>query len=171
MLAISAYIAGESYYWKGPDMLPDFIAKICEYPEPYVHYAHNAQYDWRYVLPYLAEYEIPCEICMRTETDIYEVRLFIDGNKIIMRDSFAFWNSTLKKLAAAYCPELPKGDIDFEKVTFDPDNPEHEMYSRRDAMILAVALPRLHRNEHVVAALLAGSATPLSGGLISSLFS
>ena len=125
-------------------MIEQFISKICEYPEPYIHYAHHAQYDWRHILPWIVEHEVPCEICMRTETDIYEVRLNIGPVQVIMRDSMAFWNSSLKKLAEAFCPEMPKGDLDFDKETFDPDNPVHESYARRDAAILAVALPRLN---------------------------
>lgn len=126
-------------------MVRRFLRVISEYPEPFVHYAHNAQYDWRYILPYLAEHEIPCEICMRTESDIYEIRISLGSVKIVMRDSFAFWNSSLEKLAKAYCPEFPKlPGPDFDKgEIFDPNNKEHEAYARRDAMILAVALPRL----------------------------
>lgn len=125
-------------------MVADFLAKICEYPEPYIHFAHNAQYDWRYILPYLAENEIPCEIQMRSETDIYEVRILTDRGEVIMRDSFAIYDFKLSDLAKSFCPEFPKLEMDFDKVEFDPDNPEHEKYARRDAFILAIALPRMN---------------------------
>lgn len=143
LLAITAFIDGQSYYWKGSEsrMIRSFLRVLADYPQPYVHYAHHAQYDWRYILPYVAAHNIPCEIMMRTETDIYEIQLTIRGRRIIMRDSMALWIGKLEELAAKYAPEFPKLEIDIEN--FDPDNPEHEAYARRDAQILAVALPRL----------------------------
>lgn len=124
-------------------MVRDFLATICRFPAPYIHYAHVAQYDWRYILPYLAEHEIPCEVQMRTESDIYEVRIHTDDGDVIMRDSYAIFDHKLEELAKAFCPEIPKLSLDLDKITFDPHNPEHEAYARRDAMILAEALPRM----------------------------
>lgn len=123
-------------------MVEKFLETIRQYPEPYIHYAHNAQYDWRYILPYLAENKIPCEICMRTESDIYEIRILDPDGDIIMRDSFAIFDFKLADFAKAYCPELLKLQIDVEN--FNPDNLEHETYARRDSQILAVGLPRMN---------------------------
>ena len=82
---------------------------------------------------------------MRTETDIYQIKLFIDGKKIVMRDSLAIFPSTLRQFAESFTPEMPKGDIDFEAgELFDGNNPDHRAYAIRDAAILRHGMPRFN---------------------------
>lgn len=131
--------------YSGADMVHRFITMASHYPKPFVWYAHNAQYDWRYLLDYIRENAIPCDISMRTDTDIYQIKLFIDGSQIIFRDSLAVFPGTLRQFAETFTPELPKGDIDFEAgEIFDPANPDHVAYAIRDAQILRKGIPRFN---------------------------
>lgn len=126
----------------GPDMLKTMFDFVLQYPEPCIWYSHFAQYDWRYFLDYFEESGLKIEIGMRTDTDIYQIRLHNEGGEtFVLRDSYALWNSPLEKLASTFCPEIPKLDIDIEN--FDPENPDHIAYAKRDIEILLTGLPRL----------------------------
>lgn len=126
-----------------PNALQNFFEDFFQYPEPAVWYSHFASYDWRYVLPALQEMDdIEIDIGMRTHIDIYEIRVKKDGETFILRDSYAIFPHKLAELAEKFCPELPKGDVDFDKEVFDPKNPVHIAYARRDIEILLIGLPR-----------------------------
>lgn len=126
-----------------PTMLDEFFEDVLNTPKPVVWYFHFGQYDWRYFLDYLIERGLDVDVGMRTETDIYEIRVRRPEDKqwSILRDSYALWNASLEKLAQCFCPELPKLEIDIQN--FDPQNPAHIEYARRDIEILLVGLPRL----------------------------
>lgn len=145
LLSIQYGIFGEVKVATGPGMVDEFLDFIMEYTSPVVWFCHNAQYDWRYVMDRMAERGFQIEISMRTANDVYEIRIIReDGKKVILRDSFAIFNSSLKKMAASFCPHLPKGDIDFDAgVIYDPNNPEHVAYGIRDVQILLTGLPKL----------------------------
>lgn len=144
LLFISACTPMGTHTFKGVGMVADLFCLLAEYPYPCVWYAHHAQYDWRYLLSYIVENDIPIDISMRTETDIYQLSLFIDDKRIVMRDSMAVFPGTLREFAKSFVPELPKGDIDFEKETFNPDDESHVAYAIRDAQILKLGLPRFN---------------------------
>ena len=132
----------EVFVATGPGMVEKMFETVLQYPKPCIWYSHFAQYDWRYFLEYLTQTGLPIQIGMRTDTDIYEIRIENqDGDTVVLRDSFALWNSKLEKLAETFCPEFPKLDIDIEH--FDPSNPDHIAYAKRDIEILLVGLPRL----------------------------
>ncbi len=100
-------------------------------------YAHNAQYDWRYLIDILLEnYSDSIEFAMRTESDVFMIKTA----DFEMVDSFALWPHSLKKFAETFTPELPKLEIDIEN--FDPTNPDHLAYAARDSEILVKALIR-----------------------------
>ncbi len=141
LLMITACDLNKTHVFAGDSMLDDFMALVASMPYPAIWYAHHAQYDWRYILPWIIEHAINCQISMRTETDIYQIALELDGNKIVMRDSLALFPAKLSELAQTFCPELPKGEIDIAH--FDPCNPEHVEYAKRDAEILRRAMPRV----------------------------
>lgn len=144
LLMVQTGIFGEVELDDSEDMIPNFIAKISQYPSPVIWYAHFAQYDWRYFMDALLQSGNKFEVSMRTDTDVYQITMWReDGKKIIMRDSYALWNSPLEKLAKSLCPEIPKLEFDFEKTKFDPKNPQHREYAKRDVFILLVGLPRL----------------------------
>ncbi len=124
----------------GENMVHSFITFILDFPSPFIWYAHFSQYDWRYIMDYLHDNEMDIEICMRTDNDIYQIVIKHGKKKIIMRDSYAVYNAKLEELALAYCPEIPKLKIDIEH--YDPTNPTHIEYAKRDILILITALPR-----------------------------
>lgn len=142
LLSIQYGVMGKIIYDTGPEMLKTFFDFICQWPSPVVWYAHNAQYEWRYMMNWLADSGYEIEINMRTDSDVYQIVIILEnGKKIIMRDSYALWNSSLADLAKAFCPELPKLEIDI--ANFDPVKPQHIEYAKRDVEILLLALPRL----------------------------
>lgn len=130
-------------YATGENMVEEFFRRFLAMPYPAVWFFHFGQYDWRYFLEYIENSNLEVNIGMRTETDIYEIRVRIPGEKdwSVMRDSYALWSHPLEKLAKAFCPELPKLEIDIEN--FNPENPEHIEYAKRDIEILLKGLPRL----------------------------
>lgn len=135
-------VFGEVFTATGPDMVKTMFDAVLQYPKPCIWYSHFAQYDWRYFLDYFTESGMEIEIGMRTDTDIYEIRIKNENNEtFVLRDSYALWNSPLEKLATTFCPELPKLEIDIEN--FDPTNPAHIAYAKRDVEILLTGLPRL----------------------------
>lgn len=140
-------------YSTADNMVEIMFNEVLAMPKPCIWYSHFAQYDWRYFIEYLLETGFEIDIGMRTDTDIYEIRIEAENGTVILRDSFALWNSPLAKLAKTFCPELPKLDIDVGK--FDPTNPDHIAYAKRDVEILLVGMPRLFdmigEHFHVVA--------------------
>lgn len=144
LLSVQWGIFGEVTVDTSENMVANFFDTLLKFPSPVIWYGHFAQYDWRYFLDYIVEEGLDVEIAMRTATDIYEIRIKnAKGQRVIMRDSYALWNSKLEKLAQSFCPEIPKLEIDFEKVRFDPTNPQHLEYAKRDVQILLVGIPRL----------------------------
>jgi len=120
-----------------------FLASMWNYPAPCIWYSHFASYDWRYLLDELQAIDgVEIDIGMRTHTDIYELRVTYEGEKYILRDSYAIFPHPLKALAERFCPELPKLDLDFDSEVFDPEDPRHVAYARRDIEILLAGLPR-----------------------------
>lgn len=133
---------GNVYTATGENMIETMFETVMQLPKPAIWYSHFAQYDWRYFLTFFEEQGYEIEIGMRTDTDIYEIRLVNDdGERVVLRDSYALWNSPLEKLASTFCPEIPKLEIDV--ANFNPRNPEHIAYAKRDVQILLVGLPRL----------------------------
>lgn len=112
-------------------------------PSPCIHYAHFAQYDWRYILPELIKREKEfdkLDLGMRTDKDVYQITIKKNKKKYIMRDSYAVYSAPLKDFAEQFSPGLLKLSIDFDKVIFDPNNPEHIEYAKRDAEVLRQCL-------------------------------
>lgn len=143
LLSLQWGYLGQIRYECGPDMVEKFFDEFLTMPKPAIWYFHFAQYDWRYFLEYMQESGLIVEIGMRTETDIYEIRVrrSEDDPWCVMRDSYALWSHPLKKLAEHFCPEIPKLEIDIEN--FNPHDPEHIEYAKRDVQILLLGLPRL----------------------------
>lgn len=142
LLSIQWGIFGKVHVDTSENMIENFLNFIMDYPAPVIWYCHFAQYDWRYFMSAFVEMGIDVQCFMRSDSAMYQITLKNkNGKKVIMRDSFAIWGSSLKELAQSFCPEMPKLEIDI--LNFDPQNPEHIEYARRDVMILLVALPRL----------------------------
>lgn len=150
LLSIQWGIMGEITVDTSPQKVENFFNAILEYPLPVVWFAHFAQYDWRYLMDYIADQKLDVDVSMRTDNDVYQITIKTPGGRVVMRDSYALWNSKLEKLATSFCPEIPKLELDFEKERFDIHNPRHIEYAKRDVQILMVGLPRLYQmlNKH-----------------------
>lgn len=114
-------------------------------PSKVIWYAHNAQYDWRYLLKYaLKQSDWHVEVSMRTDTDIYQVMVKRGSGRrietLIMRDSYALFPATLKDFSKQFAPDHAKMDFDHEHDTIDPDNPDHIAYAIRDTEALRLSL-------------------------------
>jgi hypothetical protein len=100
-------------------------------------YAHNAQYDYRYLIDYLLDtYSDSIEFFMRTESDVFMIKT-CDFELV---DSFALWPHSLAKFAQTFTPEIPKLEIDIGN--FNPADPTHIAYAKRDVEILVKAMSR-----------------------------
>ena len=135
-------VFGKVYHSTAANMVEEFLEFIMDYPSPVIWYAHFAQYDWRYFMGEFVRLGLDVQIHMRSDSAAYQITIKNKrGKKVIMRDSWALWPGTLKNLAESFCPELSKHEIDV--ANFDPANPVHVAYARRDVEILLCALPRL----------------------------
>lgn len=135
-----------SGYFSGSGCIDAWLDQIFfKLPIPCIHYAHFAQYDWRYIFPNLLARkrrgeldDIECS--MRTDKDIYQIIVKIGKKKYVMRDSYAVYNAPLRKFCENFSPDHAKLEIDWDKVEFDPENPDHIQYAVRDAEALRICL-------------------------------
>jgi len=124
-----------------------------------VWYAHNAGYDLRYFIDYMLKFQsdnYKLEIGMRTQTDIYEVkvislipeerwydaRMNIHAKTFVIRDSMAIFPTSLKKFTQQFAitQKSTKGP-DFEQgETFNCQNLNHTRYAIDDAISLREAM-------------------------------
>ena len=124
-------IAGE------PQIIVDTLLAVFErYGHSVQWFAHNAQYDWRYILDELLErYSNSIQFLMRSESDIFSIQT----ETFKLWDSFALWPHSLKALAQQFAPEFAKLDID-DIANWNPNNPEHVAYALRDSEALVKGL-------------------------------
>ena len=142
LLMVQWGFMGQVFYSSSETMVQEFFDFASQLPQPVIWYFHFGQYDWRYFLDYFIDNEIEIDIGMRSDVDIYQIKFKgVGGKWCIMRDSYALWPSPLEKLADAFCPEIPKMKIDIEN--FNPHDPEHIKYAKRDIEILLTGMPRL----------------------------
>ena len=143
LLSVQVSVMGDREFFRGPEMLARAFEKMAQYPDPVVWYAFHAQYDWRYFLPWFLDMNYELEIGMRTETDIYQVKVKAEAGLIIMRDAAALFKpgTSLADFASSFCPELPKLEIDIAH--FNPDDETHRAYAMRDVDILCAGMARL----------------------------
>lgn len=113
----------------------------------YIYYAHNAQYDIRYIVKYLVDNNYKIKFSMRTDVDIYQVVIYKTEKAgspfVAIRDSFALYPSSLEDFTKQFSPNSQKltGAIDHENgELFDKTNPVHVQYAKQDATSLRLAL-------------------------------
>lgn len=142
LLMVQWGVFGKIHVDTSERMLENFLDFAMDYPAPVVWYCQFAQYDWRYFMSVFAERKMDIQIHMRSDAAAYQITIINSaGKKVVMRDSWALWPGTLKSLATSFCPELPKHEIDI--ANFNPRDPVHIAYAKRDVEILLVGLPRL----------------------------
>lgn len=108
-----------------------------------IWYAHNAGgFDLLHLLPYLRAREgVSIQIIWQGRKGRCIGMVVKQGRRRLeLRDSFAICPTSLKKMAVAFAPELPKGELDFEHVTWDWRNREHRDYLRRDVDALLTSV-------------------------------
>lgn len=166
------FIAGEIWTSDHQGLFSTDLSELFEWvlnhPE-YLYLSHNgAGYEFAYLAPLVYDFT--------TASDDWELHTTVQGDsrfvqfrlthydeqkltrygkraklsEIDMRDTFCLWPMPLSKVAESFCPEYPKGDLNFEKETFDPCNERHRQYLHRDCEILVVAYQRYRENVRTV---------------------
>lgn len=141
----------ETVYYCGPGMIERFFGGLFHklpYSHDYYVYAHNAQYDWRYLFDFIADFKSTgvideLKIIARTSSDILSFSFIYRGCTFHFMDSLAIAPMSLEKFTKQMSPEIKKlsGTIDFDNgEKFDPQNPEHIAYARQDALSLWYSL-------------------------------
>ena len=138
VLCLSYSTPAQTDIFLGDNCVKEWLNNVFfNYCYPAIHYAHFAQYDWRYILPALIDLHQSCEIVLsiklRSETDIFRVEAKKDGKLFVMSDSYALYPHTLKNFAKQFAPDYQKLELDFSKEVFDCKNPRHVEYAKRDA--------------------------------------
>lgn len=132
------------YLHKG-DFIQELFYFMCEHHE-YTWFAHNAQYDLRYLIDRLETRMDDLGIYLRTDNDVFMITLSLpeygEDAKLVLRDSLALFPLSLRQFGSVFVPELPKGEIDVSH--FNPTNQEHIDYCKRDTLLLLLCLRRLH---------------------------
>jgi hypothetical protein len=128
-----------------------------------VIYAHNAEYDWRYIIQAIIDrgYDIiPRE---RAAGKFYELRI-VDrerktpkGEPLLItrfRDSMAVYPGSLASFTKSFAPEFAKLDIGLSRgVIFNPEDFTHILYAENDVLGLVRAAQKfdelIYENFHV----------------------
>lgn len=130
-------------YLTGKNFLQELFWTMCENHQ-YIWFAHNAQYDLRYLIDRLEERMTDLRIYLRTDQDVFMVTLNMpehgDGAQLVIRDSLALFPSSLRDFGKSFAPELPKQEIDI--TNFNPKDPTHIEYCKRDSQLLLTCLTR-----------------------------
>lgn len=148
--------------------LAEFFDWIINHPQ-YRYLAHNAVgYEFAYLAPYIYDYfthndNVDITPTIQGDSRIVQFRITIFDEEattgtgrrrkpaktvIDLRDTLCMFSMSLEKVAQAFCPELPKLKhvINFEKETFDLNNPDHIAYVFRDCEIVIRAYERHWNN-------------------------
>lgn len=137
----------ETIYYTGTGMVEKFLGGLfhqLQFQKHYYVYAHNAQYDWRYLFEYIMDFAAAqvitdLKILARTSSDILCFSFVYKGCTFHFMDSLAIAPMTLEKFTKQMSPEIPKlaGTIKFEEgEKFEPQNSKHIAYARQDALSL-----------------------------------
>lgn len=152
VLAVSYMMEGESeahYYTHGTELrIIQHIFDVMAENHKFTWYAHNAQYEFRYFTDLLLDHRENVRFFLRTDSDVFMLVVALPdyGEKvsIVMKDSFAIWDLSLKKVTETFCPDLPKMELDLENIQFDPKDPYHIAYAKRDSHALLLSLIRFN---------------------------
>lgn len=146
-LAATFMMEGHSgaHWLEGADCAQELFLIMCENNE-YEWFAHNAQYDLRYLIELLKHDMDNLQIYLRTDTDVFMIVLKLpeygEDKTLVIKDSFALYPESLKAFSNQFCPEMPKLELDLENVRFDPKNKQHRDYALRDAEALLLSIIR-----------------------------
>lgn len=126
--------SGEPKYFRNAaDLVAAFLTRNNRNAEMIIH---NADYDLRYILPHLKEYET--HISVNGAGRIIHCRITHNKDVWYIRDTYALMPEKLAKLSGL--AGMPKLDIGLAKgVEFDPNNDDHMQYLERDIVMLSKA--------------------------------
>lgn len=134
----------------------DLINKIFKLPtkilKKAIWYAHNAEYDWRYIYSAIGEMGYNIVPRERAKGKFYELRIVSQteftksGEPVLItrfRDSMAFFPFSLAEFTKSFAPDNIKQDIGLGSgVMFDPSNVVHIAYAKNDVIGLVNAIRR-----------------------------
>lgn len=160
LLATYAHAQKSGYISGRPDQIAEQLIDIMFENTDKLWFAHNADYDWRYIVPALLRDYVDIEFSMRSETSIYQIKVWqykrtgvkkIDRKIpcLIMRDSLALFDGTLKQFAESYAPNMLKTEFD-HSLGFDPQNSDHIAYAIQDARALRASLIGFYKSWHEI---------------------
>jgi hypothetical protein len=158
LLASYAHAGGAGHIAGDPDQIANQLIDIMAANTDKIWFAHNSDYDWRYIIPHLLQRFSDVEFFMRSETNIYQIKVWLyqrTNNKklnkkipcLILRDSMALFAGTLKDFARSYAPDNAKIEFD-HSVVFDPSNLDHIKYAVQDARSLRASLIGFYASWH-----------------------
>lgn len=140
---------GDFYTFETPEGMIEFMLKHPDYD----YYAHNGSgYDFNYLLEPLralafSNEKIDIQPIKQGDTRVIAFMITFSKKKVALKDSLPLLNSSLKKAAEAFAPDMPKLDIGLaEGVTFNPQNPDHMSYLKRDCETLIVIMQSVRRH-------------------------
>lgn len=145
--------------------LSDLFNWMLDHPE-FRYLAHNAVgYEFAYLAPLIYDHfanndNIEISPTIQGDSRIVQFRITITDETtttrrgkptktvLDIRDTLCMFSMSLEKVAQAFCPELPKLKhvINFEKETFDINNPDHIAYVYRDCEIVIRAYEKHWNN-------------------------
>lgn len=127
-------IRDTGYFNEGtPEKIMNDLWLVMKHYQTHQWVAHNANYDWRYLLPHLDDMGYSLDIQMATDTKIMKV----ECQGVTMRDTYLLYPVSLKKFTQQFAPDLAKLEIDIEN--FNPKDEKHIEYAVRDVEGLATA--------------------------------
>src|SRR5271163_4499925 len=108
-------------------------------------YAHNAEYDWRYLIDAFKSARLETIVLNaheRAEGTLFKIGLSRrDAKRLTFLDSMALFDNSLDEFTRLFAPNLLKLDIGLRSGTkFNPDNANHVAYAKRDVEGLVAAL-------------------------------
>lgn len=166
------FLMGQVYheYWNDAvtfptpdDMLNHIFGLPAETLRKTIWYAHNSEYDWRYIIGGLRAFGHNIELRERAAGKFYELRIVSTTEKspsgrpqliTRFRDSMAVFPFSLKDFTSKFAPAYAKQDIGLSRgVTFNPRNREHVAYAKNDVIGLVRAIEGfdalIYENFHV----------------------
>jgi DNA polymerase type B, organellar and viral len=130
--------------------LNDCLHFILEHPK-YRYLAHNASgYEFCYLYPVISEYfennpDVELIPTLQGDSKVVQIRLVKGKQSIDLRDTLCLFGTSLSRVASAYCPDMPKGEPDWNEQhdNFDPSSHGWMSYLWRDCDIILVAYQKL----------------------------
>ncbi|MGI0010011.1 MAG: DNA polymerase, partial [Nitrosopumilaceae archaeon] len=149
LLLVQSYKEGDEdakIYYNMKDFLNYIFSFDIKINSKIIWYAHNLEYDWRYLLDSFKDFSFvyKIEACESTQGKFFQ---FIirekTTNKIVtrFRDSMALYPASLQNFTSQFAPKNMKQNIGLgDGIIFDYNNPKHINYAKNDVISLVHAI-------------------------------